>query len=137
MVFVYLLENNPESAGLVQKIYARMRARRDRLMTSTFTLGELLVAPFRTGDIPLSDAIRDFLAGPDVDLLLFDEKAAEAYAEIRATTGARPADSVHLACAARANVDLFITNDKKLLRLTVPGIRFFASLDVALKLFGR
>lgn len=136
MLFVYLLERNPQYAVPVQQIYSRILDRRDRLVTSTFTLGELLVAPFKTGDIPLSDAVRGFLNGPDLDLLPLDARAAETYAEIRATTGARPADAVHLACAARANVDLFITNDKRLLGLRVPGIRFFASLDVAIHLLG-
>jgi hypothetical protein len=39
------------------------------------------------------------------------------------------ADGIHLASAAAAGVDLFITNDDKLRKLRIPGIRFFADLD--------
>ena len=136
MLFVYLLENNSEYVQRVHQIYTRMTERGDRLVTSTFTLGELLVAPFRTGDTPLADAVRDFLQGPDVEMFPFDARAAEGYSIVRATTGVRPADAIHLACAARANADLFITNDKKLQGLSVPGIQFVAGLDVARELLG-
>jgi uncharacterized protein len=33
---------------------------------------------------------------------------------------------MHLACAASAGIDLFLTSDKQLLKLDVPGIQFIA-----------
>ena len=66
---------------------------------------------------------------PHVELLPFDAVAAESYAEIRARHRTKPADSIHLACAAAAGVDLFLTNDIELARLDVPGIGFIAGLD--------
>ena len=65
---------------------------------------------------------------PHIELLPFDAETAEHYAEIRARHGMSAPDSVHLACAAAAG-DLFLTNDVKLTRLHVPGIRFIAGLD--------
>ena len=136
MVFVYLLENNLEYVAPVRQIYKRMVERGDRLVTSSVILGELLVAPFKTGDEPLARAVREFLRGPSVDLVTFDTQAAEAYASIRATTEIRPPDAMHLACAARSQCDIFITNDKKLHGLVVPGIQFIIGLDVAANLLG-
>jgi predicted nucleic acid-binding protein len=43
----------------------------------------------------------------------------------------RPPDAIQLACAAQANVDLFITNDDRLSHKVVPGIQFVTSLDKA------
>ena len=83
-----------------------MLEREDELCTSTLTLGEVLVKPL-------------------------DRDAARRYAEIRLTRGIRPPDAIQLACASRAGVDLFITNDDRLSRLTIPGIRVLASLDHA------
>jgi predicted nucleic acid-binding protein len=38
-------------------------------------------------------------------------------------------DSIHLACAASAGIDLFLTGDKQLARLDVPGIQFTADFN--------
>jgi predicted nucleic acid-binding protein len=48
---------------------------------------------------------------------------------IRAQTRVSQADGIHLASAAAAGVDLFVTNDTQLQKLAIPGIRFFADLD--------
>jgi hypothetical protein len=40
-----------------------------------------------------------------------------------------PADSIHLACAAQARIDLFLTNDAALVGKVIPGIQFIAGMD--------
>jgi predicted nucleic acid-binding protein len=70
-----------------------------------------------------------FLSGRQVELLPFTAEVADRYSSVRATTPASPADAIHLACAALAGVDLFITHDKKLHRLAIPGIQFITGLD--------
>jgi predicted nucleic acid-binding protein len=40
----------------------------------------------------------------------------------------RPPDAIQLACAAQVGVDLFITNDDRLSRITIPGIEFLVPL---------
>jgi predicted nucleic acid-binding protein len=54
------------------------------------------------------------------------------YASIRATHTVSPADAIHLAAAAQAKVDLFLTNDRKLVGKVIPGVQFVAGLDVNL-----
>lgn len=46
-------------------------------------------------------------------------------------SGIRPPDAIQLACAAQVGVDLFITNDDRLSRLTIPGIQFLVPLERA------
>ena len=41
----------------------------------------------------------------------------------------RPPDAIQLSCAAAVGVELFITNDASLQKITVPGIHFITSLD--------
>jgi hypothetical protein len=36
---------------------------------------------------------------------------------------------MNLACAASARVDLFLTGDKQLMKLNVPGIQFIADFE--------
>jgi hypothetical protein len=61
--------------------------------------------------------------------LPFDLETADHYARIRAAFEVSPADAMHLAAAAQAGTDLFLTNDNRLVGKFVPGIQFIASLD--------
>jgi len=63
------------------------------------------------------------------DVVSFDAQIAWRYASLRATHTIRNADAIQLACAAHFGVDLFITNDKNLHKLNVPGIGFIAPLE--------
>ena len=49
------------------------------------------------------------------------------FGRLRAKHRTSAADTIHLACAAVAGVDLFLTNDKDLVKLHVPGIKFIAN----------
>jgi predicted nucleic acid-binding protein len=54
---------------------------------------------------------------------------ADIYASIRAKQRISAADAIHLACAAQARTDLFLTNDAALIGKVIPGIQFIAGLD--------
>ena len=55
-----------------------------------------------------------------------------AYRRLPATVFLRAADAIHLATAAHARADLFLTNDQRLRGLVIPGIHFVAGMDVDL-----
>ena len=129
MLFIYWIEEHPDYVGQIDRILARIEARGDQLCSSAFGIGEVLVGALKHGDRRRADAIRKAMRPPHIELLPFDTGAAEHYAEIGALHGTSAPDSIHLACAAAAGVDLFLTNDAKLTRLDVPGIRFIAGLD--------
>jgi len=76
--------------------------------------------------------VREILRPPRVELLPFTAKTADVFARIRAENRVTPADAIHLACAAEAGVNLFLTNDRRLTGLIVPGIDFIAGMDVDL-----
>lgn len=129
MLFIYWIEDRPDYADTINRILARMETKGDRLCSSAFGVGEVLAGALKRGDRSLTGTIRTTMRPPNVELLPFDAAAAEHYAQIRARHGARAPDAIHLACAAAAGVDLFLTNDARLARLDVPGIRFIAGLD--------
>jgi predicted nucleic acid-binding protein len=131
MLFVYWFEDNRQYAERVGVILSGMEARGDQLLTSTFTLGELLAGPIKLGATDLARRMRASIQ--DIaQLLPFTTETAERYAEIRAMHGVSPADAIHLACASRAQCDLFLTNDRLLVGKTIPGIQFIAGLDLNL-----
>lgn len=132
MLFAYWLENNAQYAQRVRNIHNRMEQRSDRLCTSIFTVGELLVGPRKTKDAEMERALREYFHTSAVEVLPFDAGTTEIYAGIRAEHNVSPADAIHLASAAQARADLFLTNDRRLCRLNIPGIHFIAGLDTNL-----
>lgn len=132
MLFIYWLENHPVYAKQVQHILSRMERRHDRLYTSAFTVAEVLVGPYKVGDLGMAKKIREVFDGPFIEVLPFTLKASDQYAQIRAQHRISPADAIHLACAAQAGTDLFLTNDASLTGKVIPGIQFIAALDTNL-----
>jgi predicted nucleic acid-binding protein len=131
-LFIYLLEEHPDFCQVVERLVVKMNERGDSLCTSVFTRGEVLIGPEKRRAPELSSRIRDYLRPPEVDLLPFTEETADHYARIRANNKVSPADAIHLSSAATAGVDLFLTNDRALQRMIVPGIQFVAGMDVNL-----
>lgn len=132
MLFIYWIEGRHEYVARIDRILARMEARGDRLCSSAFGIGEVLAGALKSGDRNLAETIRTTMRPPHVELLPFDAAAAERYADVRARYRTSAPDAIHLACAAAAGVDLFLTNDTRLTRLDMPGIRFIAGLDASL-----
>jgi uncharacterized protein len=129
MLFIYWLEDNPQFASRVGAIRARMRERQDQLITSSFTFGEILAGVYRKGSGALAADTERLLQAATSEVVPFTLEAADRYAQIRGTMGLSPADAIHLACAAQAGTDLFLTNDKGLIGKFIPGIQFIVSLD--------
>lgn len=129
-LFIYLIEGEGERSDAVVRLRERMLTRGDSLLTSTLTLGEVLVRPTEQNAHDLA-AEYERLLSAGTTVLTFDVKAARAFAAIRRDRSIRPPDAIQLACAAEARVDLFITNDNRLSDKIVPGIQFVTSLDRA------
>jgi predicted nucleic acid-binding protein len=127
-LFIYLFEGSPVFGKSVVELRERMLRRGDQLVTSTLTLGEVLVKPMREDDTKLTKEYEEAIPATAV-LLAFSEKAARVYARLRCDTGIRAPDAIQLACAAAFGVDLFVTNDTRLHRLQVAGIQFIVPLD--------
>jgi len=129
--FVYLIEGRSPKSARVRYLLQAFSTRRDEVLTSAMTLGEILVKPLRIGNIALAQHYRRIFKGPGVSVLPFAETAAEAFARIRINPGIKPPDAIQLATAAMAGCDMFLTNDERLTSLVVPGIQFITSFDKA------
>jgi predicted nucleic acid-binding protein len=130
-LFIYLLDDRGERGERVREIVDRMQQRHDELLTSTLTLGEVLVKPLSLGDQSWADRYEKLLAAPGVSILPFDRASAKIYAVLRRDRALKPPDAIQLSCAASARCDLFLTNDERLSRKIVSGIQFIASMDRA------
>jgi uncharacterized protein len=129
-LFIYLFEGEGKLSKRVQKLREAMVGRGDQLLTSTFTLGEILVKPLECAEPELARKYEEALSATAL-MIPFDVKAARIFAALRSDRSLRAPDAIQLACAGAANVDLFITNDARLQPKQVEGIQFIVSLDRA------
>jgi uncharacterized protein len=132
MLFVYWLEDHPTLGPRTRQIRTRMQQRHDELCTSALTVGEILTGPYKQNSLQGLDRVQAFFTAPWVNVLPFTQSTAVHYARIRAALKVLPVDAIHLACAAEAKVDLFLTNDYRLVGKIVPGIQFIAGLNTDL-----
>lgn len=130
-LFIYLFEDNGELSERVAQLRSQMLRRNDELLTSTFTLGEILVKPIERGLHSLRKQYEDVLQSMST-LIPLDVEAAAMYASIRQDRTIKSPDAIQLACAAHARTDLFITNDGHLQGKVIPGIHFIVPLENAL-----
>jgi predicted nucleic acid-binding protein len=129
-LFIYLFEGEGSLSKRVQKLREAMVERGDQLLTSTFTLGEILVKPLERAEPELARKYEEALLATAL-MIPFDLKAAKVFAALRSDRSLRAPDAIQLACAGASNVDLFITNDSRLQSKRVEGIQFIVSLDRA------
>ena len=127
-LFIYLFEDYGPFSNSVNELRTKMVKRGDQLLTSTITVGEILVKPTQAKDERLC---RDYerAISSAATVIPFDIKAARHYAAIRSEKSMRAPDAVQLACAASAGVDLFITNDNRLQGKNIAGIQFIVPLE--------
>ena len=130
MLFIYWLEENPNFGKRVDAIWSRMQERNDQLITGALALGEVLAGAYKHGTD--SQRIQDLKAALESavsEVVPFNAEAAELFGQIKGRWEIPSADAIHLACAATAGTDLFLTNDKNLVGRAIPGIQFVAGLD--------
>ena len=129
--FIYLIEGSSPRAARAKHLLRAFSTRRDGILTSVMTLGEVLVKPVKLGDHTLAQHYKRIFKGPGITVLPFVEDAIEAFAQLRANSAIKPPDAIQLATAATAGCDMFLTNDDRLTGLVVPGIQFIMSFDRA------
>jgi predicted nucleic acid-binding protein len=128
-LFIYFIEDSGILGQTTAELIERMSKRRDEVITSAMTLGEVLTKPLSERRFDLIDEYEKALSSPGVSVAAFDRVAARVYAQIRIDKTIKAPDAIQLAVAASANCDLFITNDDRLSKKIVPGIQFIAALN--------
>jgi len=131
-IWIYAYENDPTFGPAARHLLQSLRSGKHRLAGSLFVLNELLVLPTRRNDTFTIASYRRLFASPNLVLLPYTLASAQSYAQLRAFDRIKPLDALHLATAAAARVDLFITHDTKLLPLTIPGIGAIADTTFVL-----
>jgi predicted nucleic acid-binding protein len=128
-IFIYFIEDEGKLGRMAFELFEKLSKRRDEVLTSTLTLGEILTQPMRLGRHDLVSRYEEALNATGVRMLSFDRTAAREYARVRRDKTIRAPDALQLSVAASSGCDLFVTNDKQLTTKLIPGIQFITALD--------
>jgi predicted nucleic acid-binding protein len=118
MIFIYAFEKHPVYLPLVKSFFREVERGRIITVTSTITLAECLVYPFRAKAIELAarykTLFRDF---PHLSVIPVTEEIAERAAWLRAQYQMKTPDAIQLATALISGSQFFLTNDEDLPRV--------------------
>jgi uncharacterized protein len=130
MLIIYLLEGNPAFSKRVQHLLQRSFERGDSLYTSFLAYGEVMAGAVNSPE--KVSKIQKTMEEMGFTYLPFDGGAVMPFSRLRAKNKLKVADAIHLASAASAGIDLFLTGDKQLMGLDVPGLQFIADFNTPL-----
>jgi predicted nucleic acid-binding protein len=121
-IFIYFIEGHPIYLPLVEPLFEAMDAGEIEAVTSSLTLLEVLVIPFRFANAVLIDRYETLLTkSRGLRLVDLDRSFLRFVAQIRASTRAKVPDAVQLAAAMAEGCPVFLTNDDRI--PSVPGLR--------------
>ncbi|MGM0577128.1 MAG: type II toxin-antitoxin system VapC family toxin [Myxococcota bacterium] len=121
-VFIYFMEDHAVYAPLVAPLFEALDRGEVQAATSALTLLEVLVVPYRRGDAGLAERYEALLTrGRGLEVVDPTRPILRAAANLRAVTGVKTPDALHLASAMAHGCSTFLTNDRDLPRL--PSLR--------------
>jgi len=126
---IYFIEENPAYIETVRFFFEAMDRGDFLVVTSTVTLLEVLVHPFRSNNRKLAAEYRDILLNSKLTILEVSTSIAEQAAQLRAAQNIRTPDAIQVSAALSAGASHFLTNDIRLPE--IPSIQIF-SLDALL-----
>lgn len=111
-VFIYQLEANARYLPMTDHIFSWLERPDSSAVTSTITMTELLVQPYRDADDQRVDEFFGLLSTfPNLDWIAPNLEIADLAARFRAPHRLRTPDALQAATAAHARVTGVITND--------------------------
>ena len=111
-VFIYQLEANARYLALTDQIFTWIERPGSKAVTSTITMTELLVQPYRAADQQQADEFYVLLSAyPNLEWIAPNLEIADTAAQMRAFHGLRTPDALHAATAIHAGATGLVTND--------------------------
>ena len=110
-MFIYQLEANARSLALTDQIFTWIERPGGKAVTSTITMTELLVQPYRAADQQADEFYVLLSTYPNLEWIAPNLEIADRAAKLRALHGLRTPDALHAATAVHAGATGLVTND--------------------------
>jgi len=118
MFFIYHFENNTRFLHLTTDVLGFVEDGKIQCSTSYLTLMEILVKPMKEDRQDIVEAYKMvFETFPNLELAPLEKSVACTAAYFRSSYNLKSADSIQLSAAVASNSDLFLTNDRDLIRV--------------------
>jgi predicted nucleic acid-binding protein len=126
---IYFIEENPSYFQVVRSFFLALDRQSFHAVTSTVTLLEVLVLPFRRKKSDLAQQYKEILLNnKSLTTISFTPEIAEYAARLRAERNFTPPDAIQIATAIRAQASYFLTNDINLSR--IPNLKYLILADL-------
>lgn len=114
-IFIYFIEEDSRFLPLLRPVFERIDSGRLLAVTSALTLLEVLVVPYRAGNLALAERYEALLTrSRGLRLFDMDGPLLKSAAQLRAAFKLKPPDALQLSAALRANCRKFLTNDRRI-----------------------
>jgi predicted nucleic acid-binding protein len=109
---IYYMEEAPSSSAFLQEIFKKNEQGDFTFFTSSITISEVLILPFKIGNTKLVEQYEYFITqSPSLKVINVNSSIAKLAAQLGSDYGFKLPDSIHLATALEVKVDFFLTND--------------------------
>jgi len=114
-IFIYFIEEDARYISAIEPMFEAADAGKIEIVTSALTLLEVLVVPYRAGNIGLAERYEAVLTrGRGIRMVDLSRDHLRKAAQLRASTGVATPDALQLAAALGARCSTFVTNDRRL-----------------------
>jgi predicted nucleic acid-binding protein len=121
-VFIYFIEEDERFLPTIMPLFGAADDGKLELITSALTLLEVLVVPYRAGNVELAQHYETLLTrSRGVRMVDLTRDHMRLAAQVRAAIGAATPDALQLAASLSTGCSAFVTNDRRL--PTIPGLR--------------
>jgi predicted nucleic acid-binding protein len=131
VIFIYFIEEHPRYLPVLDPVFAAIDKGRLPAVSSSLTLLEVLVIPYRAGNTPLAEQYERVLTrSRGLRLVDIDGTQLRAAAQLRAVhSGLRTPDAIQISAALSGACSVLLTNDRDM--PSVPGLRILQLRDFA------
>lgn len=119
VAFIYFIEEHPDYLPLLRPLFEETDSGQREIITSALTLLEVLVVPYRAGDLALAQRYETVLThSRGVRVVDIDRAQLRSTAQLRARYRVATPDAIQLAAALSMRCQTFVTNDRKIPDIT-------------------